>query len=221
MTCRSGIHEIKGKSTIEWARRSGIVEIKGGSTVMLMTEYTRIHILGASGAGTSTLGQELAGVLPHIHLDSDNYFWKQKFTLQSDVVSRISRLEHDLSTQEPWILSGAICGWGDVFIPYFDLVIFLWIPQEIRLDRLRVREAARYGDEIKPGGSKYEAAQAFLNWAALYDTAGVEVRSKVLHEQWMSQLECPVLRIEGDFTVSERVNTVMTYLSHAVSQQEY
>lgn len=34
----------------------------------------RIHIMGASGVGTSTLGYELAKVLPHVQLDSDDYF---------------------------------------------------------------------------------------------------------------------------------------------------
>ena len=35
---------------------------------------SKIHILGASGSGTSTLGNSLAEVLPHTHLDTDDYF---------------------------------------------------------------------------------------------------------------------------------------------------
>lgn len=116
---------------------------------------------------------------------------------------------------EPWILSGAVCGWGDGLRPLFDLVIFLGLPPEIRLDRLRAREYERYGDHILPGGSKYEAYQTFMEWAALYDVAGVEVRSKVLHEEWMSALECPILRIEEDLSVGERVEIVLRYLQMA------
>ena len=177
-----------------------------------MNDIRRIHIMGASGSGTSTLGEELSTVLPHVHLDSDDYFWEHKFTVQTDVNERLSRIKRDLSANEPWILSGAVCGWGDGLRPFFDLVIFLRIPHDLRLERLRAREYARYGDEIHPGGSKYEATQTFLEWASLYDKAGVEVRSKVLHEQWMSELECPILRIEGDYTVIERVQTVLHYL---------
>lgn len=169
--------------------------------------------MGASGVGTSTLGQELAKVLPYAHLDSDDYFWEHKFTMQSEVNGRLRRIQQDLTLKESWILSGAVCGWGDGLRPFFDLVIFLWIPQEIRLDRLRVREYARYGDQILLGGSKFEANQTFMEWAALYDTAGVGVRSKVLHEEWMSELECPILRIEGDLTVRERVDVVLAYLN--------
>ncbi|WP_042202616.1 AAA family ATPase [Paenibacillus camerounensis] len=173
----------------------------------------RIHIMGASGSGTSTLGQALAGRLPHRHLDSDDYFWEHKYTKQRDIIERLSRITYDLDQHEPWILSGAVCGWGDGLRSYFDLVIFLWIPPELRLERLRAREYERYGTESLPGGSRYEDVQAFLEWASLYDTAGPEVRSRKLHEAWMLELDCPVLRLEGDFPVEERVEAVLDYLS--------
>ncbi|QSF46917.1 ATP-binding protein [Paenibacillus tianjinensis] len=174
---------------------------------------SRIHIMGASGAGTSTLGHALAGRLPHEHLDSDDYFWERKFSKQSDIRERLSKIRYDLEHREPWILSGAVCGWGDGLRSYFDLVIFLWIPPELRLERLRAREFARYGAECLPGGSRYEDVQSFLEWASLYDTAGPEVRSRTLHEAWMRELQCPVLRLDGNLSVEERVEAVLSYLS--------
>ncbi|UOQ50567.1 hypothetical protein MUN88_10235 [Gracilibacillus caseinilyticus] len=172
----------------------------------------KIHILGASGAGTSTLGAALSKVLPHRHLDTDDYFWITKFTEQREVPERRRLLEKDLSLNENWILSGAVCGWGDNFKSSFDLVFFLWIPQDIRLERLKQREFQRYGNEILAGGSKYEQSKKFLEWASLYDSAGMEVRSKTLHEHWMAELSCPVLKIEGDYSVEERVDIVLDYL---------
>lgn len=94
----------------------------------------KIHIMGASGAGTSTLGSSLSMVLPHTYLDTDNYFWTTKFTEQREVPERRRMLEKDLSHEESWILSGAVCGWGGNFKNHFDLVIFLGIPQDIRLE---------------------------------------------------------------------------------------
>ncbi|QUL57283.1 AAA family ATPase [Paenibacillus tritici] len=175
--------------------------------------YRRIHIMGASGAGTSTLGQALAARLPHVHLDSDDYFWEQKYSKQSVVAERLSRLRTDLEQQEPWILSGAVCGWGDPLRDMFDLVIFLWIPEQVRLERLRAREYERYGDESLPGGDKYEEVQQFMAWAAQYDSAGPEVRSRTLHEEWIAGLNCNLVRLEGDLTVEERVNAVLQYMS--------
>ncbi|MGP9039402.1 ATP-binding protein [Cytobacillus kochii] len=173
----------------------------------------RIHIMGASGSGTSTLGSSLSKVLPHTYLDTDDYFWTTKFTKQRDVPERRRMLGKDLSHYENYILSDAVCGWGDNFKRYFDLVIFLWIPQNIRLERLQKREFQRYGNEILAGGSKYEQSKSFLEWASLYDSVGFEARSKSLHEHWMADLSCPILKIEGDYSVNERVDIVLDYLN--------
>jgi len=174
---------------------------------------SKIHITGAAGSGTSTLGNSLAKVLPHTHFDTDDYFWINKFTEQRPVPERKEMLRKDLLREDKWVLSGAVAGWGDCFMPYFDLVIFLYIPPEVRLARLQQREVERYGKEALAGGSRYEQSQTFLEWASLYDHAGTEVRSKALHEQWMADLPCPILRIEGDYSVEERVATVMHYLN--------
>jgi cytidylate kinase len=34
-----------------------------------------IHILGASGSGTTTLGSAIAQAYGHVHLDTDDYYW--------------------------------------------------------------------------------------------------------------------------------------------------
>lgn len=172
----------------------------------------KIHIMGAAGSGTSTLGEVLSKVLPHTHFDTDDYFWITKFTEQRKVPERREMLKKDLLLYDKWILSGAVCGWGDNFKPCFDLVIFLWIPQDIRLARLQQREFERYGNEVLAGGEKYDQSKAFLEWASLYDHAGMEVRSKALHEHWMAELACPILRIEGDYSVEERVGIVLDHL---------
>lgn len=72
-----------------------------------------IHILGASGVGTSTLGVALSKHLPHTHLDTDDYYWTDKFTKKREIPERRKLLEKDLTINEKWILSGAVCGWGD------------------------------------------------------------------------------------------------------------
>jgi len=87
-------------------------------------------------------------------------------------------LKHDLSEYQNCVLSGAVCGWGDEFKNCFDLVIFLWIPQNVRLERLQQREFQRYGNQILVGGSKHDQSKAFLEWASLYDEAGMEVSVK-------------------------------------------
>lgn len=172
----------------------------------------KIHIFGASGSGATTLGNELSLHLPHVNFDGDDYFWIEKFSKQREPEDRIRLLKDDLSKCNQWILSGAVCGWGDALKPEFDLVVFLYVPKETRLQRLYEREFQRYGDEILPGGGKYEKSKAFLEWESLYVEGGLEVRSKALHKHWMADLACPILKIEGNHTAQDRANIVLDYL---------
>jgi adenylate kinase family enzyme len=94
----------------------------------------RIHILGASGSGTTTLGRALAERLESPHFDTDDYFWlptDPPFTHQRERTERQQRLMDDLTAHDAWVVSGSLCGWGDVAIPLFELVVFLWIPHEV------------------------------------------------------------------------------------------
>jgi hypothetical protein len=110
-----------------------------------------------------------------------------------------------LTAHDAWVLSGSLCGWGDVAIPLFELVVFLWVPQHRRLERLRQRERERYGERILPGGDMYEQSQAFLAWAASYDDGDLNIRSRRLHEQWLGTLPGPILCFEGEYSIEEQL----------------
>ena len=78
------------------------------------------------------------------------------------------------------------------------------------MQRLQEREIDRYGSEIEdPDDPRYEAHKDFLEWAAGYDTGGLDMRSKATHERWLSQLETPALRIEGTQSVEENTKAIM------------
>jgi hypothetical protein len=112
------------------------------------------------------------------------------------------------------VLSGSLCGWGDVFVPQFDLVVFLWVPRDVRIARLRARERARYGAAVEPGGAMHARSEAFIAWAAGYDE-GLDVpeRCRRLHEEWLAALPCPVLRLEDTASVEERLARIEYHLA--------
>jgi adenylate kinase family enzyme len=169
----------------------------------------RIHIFGASGSGTSSLASTLAAGHGHRHLDTDDFFWlptDPPYAQPRPRELRLRLLRSALAESPSWVLSGSLCGWGDPLIPEFDLVVFLLVPTEVRLTRLRAREAERYGHEaIAPGGARRAAHLEFLDWAGRYDAGGVEMRSRALHEAWISALPVPVLRLEGVRPVVEQL----------------
>lgn len=125
-------------------------------------------------------------------------------------------MKDNLVKPERWILSGSLCGWGDVFIPYFDLVIFLRIPNEVRMRRLSEREKKRYGDAINREGEMYESHLVFMEWASKYDLGGLDIRSKMLHYEWLDHLNCKVLKIEEDIEVEEKVRRVIALIKNDI-----
>jgi len=180
-----------------------------------MKQINRIHIVGASGSGTTTLASELSKVAGYKHLDTDNYFWEDtdpKFQEKRPVEKRLRLLNDEFKKYDRWILSGSLCGWGDVLIPKFDLVIFLKLPQNVRLERLLRREKERYGDEIEKGNSWYENHLVFMDWAAQYDNGDENVRSLELHNKWLKTVKCDVLRIEEVMEIQDKLELVLNYI---------
>jgi quinol monooxygenase YgiN/adenylate kinase family enzyme len=169
----------------------------------------RIHILGASGSGTTSLAAAIAAKHHHRHLDTDDFFWlatSPPYRERRPQGERVALLRGALGKAQPWVLSGSLCGWGDPLIPEFELVVFLVVPTAVRLARLRAREIERYGREaIAAGWPLNRAHVEFLEWAASYDTGGLEMRSRALHEAWLAALARPLVRLEGDVSVAEQL----------------
>ena len=159
-----------------------------------------IHIFGASGSGTTSLGAALGARLGIKHLDTDDYYWQltdPPFMAKHPPEDRIRNIQADTQGLSAWILSGSLCSWGDPLLPRFRLAVFLTLDPGIRMLRLGEREQLRYGDRIKPAGDMYEEHLKFMAWAESYDTAKAPVRSLSLHTQWMKNLSCPIIRLDS------------------------
>jgi adenylate kinase family enzyme len=178
-----------------------------------MTE--RVHITGASGSGTTTLGRAAAERLAVPHFDSDDYFWVPTNPPYCEIrpaARRRALLEPKLDASASWVLSGSNSGWGDWLIPHYTLIVFLVVPTKIRLARLRARESSEYGAAILPGGNMHEQAVEFLVWAEQYDDGPVTMRSRAAHEQWLAAPACPVLRLEGERTLDDNLKELVEKL---------
>ena len=133
----------------------------------------RLHLVGASGSGVTSLGRALAETLAIPHHDTDDYFWQPTvppYQKKRERTERLRLMQEVFLPRADWILSGSLEGWGDDIIPHFDLVIFLSTPREIRLRRLRAREAAHLGaDAVAPGGWRHRDTEDFVEWASHYE----------------------------------------------------
>ena len=97
------------------------------------------------------------------------------------------------------VLSGSIGSWGQEIEDAFDFIVFLYLPAGVRIERLRRRETEKYGF----------ADPKFLEWASQYDEGPSEGRSLAKHNAWLAQRRCPVLRLDSDLTVDERLSQVL------------
>ena len=177
---------------------------------------TRIHIMGASGSGTTTFGRALASSLSISHFDVDDFYWRPtsiSFTEKRDVAERLRLMQSLFLDRDTWVLSGSLTSWSKTLISYFDLVIFIELDDKLRLERLQKREALRYGvDAIARGGKDHERYEAFIEWAARYESSDFTGRSRVVHEQWLQTLECPVLRLKSIKSLTEMVLQTHAFL---------
>jgi adenylate kinase family enzyme len=175
----------------------------------------RIHILGASGSGTSTLGSAVARRLGVPHTDSDSLYWlptDPPYTTPRPAADRQALLARRLPVTGHWVFSGAATKWAAPLEPHYDLVVFLRLDPAIRMDRLRRREAARWGARIQPGGDMAVLNAAFITWPEAYDTAGSLRRGLVTHEAWLADQLAPVLRLDSIAPVQDLVGAVLDAL---------
>ena len=170
-----------------------------------------IHIFGASGSGTTTLGKAIAERFGYVHMDTDDYFWMPTdpmFTTKRPADERIHLMKADIEKYKNVVISGSLCDWGDVLIPYFDLVIRVETDTPTRLARLKAREYARFGERIREGGDMHGEHLAFLEWASRYDTAPPTMRSRAKHDLWQAALPCTILTVSGTAPSEETLHAL-------------
>jgi adenylate kinase family enzyme len=157
---------------------------------------SRLHVMGASGAGTTTLARAVADTWAVPHADADDYFWVPSdppYLEKRPEHERVPLMQRVFLPREAWVLSGSMVGWGDDVLARCDAVVFLTLDPDTRLRRIEDRESAR-----RDGGVVDQVAwAAFQEWARGYDDPAFEGRSRVAHEKWLAGLHCPVLRLDS------------------------
>src|SRR5271154_1086838 len=179
-----------------------------------MLKTWRIHIMGASGAGVTSLGRALADALGAPHHNTDDYFWlptTPPYREKREVAERL-RLMHEMFLPRPdWVLSGSLDGWGSSIVPLLELVIFVYVPTAIRLERLRAREAVHFGaDAVAPGGWRHQETEEFVEWASHYDDGSREGRNLARHQAWLEALPCRVISLDGTRPILHLVGKVLS-----------
>jgi len=175
-----------------------------------------IHIYGASGSGTSTLGREISIRLGYVFLDTDDFFWKRTNPMYSEKRSpeeAVTMIFEKIRTLDQVVLCGPLVDWGDELIKEFTLAVRLDTETKVRLHRIKEREYEKFGARILPEGDMYEQHLRFLEWAGKYDTGSAHMRSREKHDQWQKLLPCPQLNLSGEDPLEKNVEKIEDFLA--------
>lgn len=163
-----------------------------------------IILLGANGSGKSTLGRELAKLLNFAHFDVEDYwFYKTDipYTAVRPEKERNGMLIADMKKYSSYVVSGDISGWSDEFLTMFDLGVFLAVPVELRMERIKNREYIRWGGRVLEGGDMYESQIKFREFASMRDVG--------MLKRCALKYSCPILTIDGTEKIPENLNRIM------------
>jgi len=172
-----------------------------------------IIINGASGTGKTTLAIKLAKMIGYFHMDLDDYYHRKdekipfsEFYPREEIRERVM---NDITAHPHFVMSGSIGSilW-DLVNPLFDLAVLLFAPAEIRLERVRAREFAWFGERILEGGDMHEGYIKHLNSVASYETGEPPAVCLKRHELWAAELLCPILHLDGTKPISENATLI-------------
>ncbi|MDR1330291.1 MAG: shikimate kinase [Oscillospiraceae bacterium] len=181
----------------------------------------KIHLLGPSCSGTSTLGKLIAEKYKIPWYDTDEIFWIKTdppFTAKREINERKIMLKEIFEKNYSLVLSGSAMEWGDFIKEYLDIIIYKYVKPEIRIKRLIARERNRYGNRIDIGNDMYEIHKEFVEWNRKYETGGMEMRSRTSELFWLCDVKCKIIKLEEDKSSEEELKIVSKEIEKIIKE---
>lgn len=177
---------------------------------------TGIVLFGPPGSGTTSIGRELAARLSYPHVDIDDHHWRWDtaipYTIMRSHQDRIDSLTASIAPYRHFVMSGSMWSIRKAFEPLLGLAGYVLAPAELRAERLRARELARWGSRVLPGGDMYASrdwGEDYVAMARCYDLDRSADAYRRQHERWSDELRCPVLRIDGTKPVADNAQDLV------------
>lgn len=166
-----------------------------------------ICVCGLNGSGKTTLADALAKALSFKHMDVEQYYFMSTDNPYSSSRTReeVEQLLLEDIKQNPCFVFSAVNGdMTEEVNTYYNLVVYLDVPLDIRMKRIRQRAVGKFGERVLPGGDMYEQEEKFFAYA--------EKRSPDKVENWLKTLSCKVVRLDGTKPIQENVEVVKSLI---------
>jgi len=170
---------------------------------------TKIMICGLNGAGKSTWGKALADKTGWTFKDVEDYYFPKTdpsypYAVQRTEEEIVKLLHNDLCQNDNIIFAGVRGNYSPEIAAIFTHAVFVSVPKEIRMERVRKRAFDKFGDRVLQGGDLYERENAF------YDI--IEKRTDETIINWLETLNIPVITVDGRKVVEENVKCILEVL---------
>lgn len=170
----------------------------------------KIIICGGNGAGKSTLGKALSLKTGWIFKDIEDYYFPKSnseypYEIQRTEEEVIDLLYKDLCKEDNLIFASVRGNHNPKTAAMFTCAVFVSVPKEIRMKRVRERSYAKFGDRALEGGDLYEREEAFFNI--------VKNRTDKTVTDWLETMDIPIITVDGTKKTEENIITILKELS--------
>lgn len=169
----------------------------------------RVVVCGLNGAGKSTLGRLLADRLGCPFLDIESYYFPDPSGEYRNPRSReevCALLARDMRALPRFVLASVHAGYGEAVEKRLNCAVWLRVPREVRVDRVRERSFRRFGPRMEPGGDLCESEERFFRM--------VENRTEDLVRDWLAGCGLPVLEADGTLNPEKNADRIAAALRY-------
>lgn len=167
---------------------------------------TGILVCGLNGAGKSTLGKALADKLHFYFIDNEDLYFPKADPLYTYASPRSREevekiLSDELKAHENFVFASVKGDYGETIRSFFQYIILIAVPKDIRMQRVRNRSFQKFGDRMLPGGDVFEQEEHFFDF--------VKSRRENSVEEWVQSMDCPIIRIDGMKPIDENIKFII------------
>ncbi len=175
---------------------------------------TGIIICGLNGVGKSTLGKALAEKLHFHFIDNEDLFFPKTDPNYIYASPRTREevekmLFHEIKEHKNVVFAAVKGDYGETIYPFFQYVILMDAPKDIRMQRVINRSFQKFGNRMLPGGDLYEKEEGFFEF--------VKSRSESTVEEWVRRLSCPIIRVDGTNPIEININFIINQMKNCIS----
>ncbi len=169
-----------------------------------------IIVCGLNGSGKSTLGRALADALGWRFIDKEDLYFSKTdpnylYGKPRTEEEFLRLLKEAVSADGSFVYAEVKAAYGEEITRHFDAAIVVETPREVRLERMRARSCAKFGERMQPGGDLHEQEEGFIQYAG--------ARPEDYAERWVQTLNCPVLRVDGVQPIGENAAFIKDWLA--------